>query len=162
MIAKRLGRLAAIGLTAWAVACSSAERGETPAATPSGLPTGTIRITTSSSTVELQVRIAETDESRRIGLMGVRHLDSDAGMAFLFDEPVRSGFWMKNTVIPLSIAFWDGQGRIVAIREMTPCHETPCPIYSPGADYVGAIEANRGFFAAHDVQVGDRIQLIRN
>lgn len=162
MIAKRLSRLAVVGLTAMAVACSSTNGEVSPSATRSGLPTGTIRIITSSGTVELQVQIAETEESRRRGLMGVRTLAPDAGMAFVFDEPVETGFWMKNTLIPLSIAFWDERGRIVAIREMTPCHEIPCPLYSPGAGYVGAVEANRGFFSAHDVRPGDRINLIRS
>jgi uncharacterized membrane protein (UPF0127 family) len=161
MIAKRWRRLAAVGLTTVAVACSSSNGAESPAASPSGLPTGILRITTASATIELRVRIAETDDSRRKGLMGVRHLDQDAGMAFVFDEPVETGFWMKNTLIPLSIAFWDEQRRIVAIREMTPCHEIQCPLYSPGADYVGAVEANRGFFSAHDVRPGDQVNLIR-
>jgi uncharacterized membrane protein (UPF0127 family) len=153
--------LAAVGLLTVAVGCSSTNRPSSPAPNPSQLPTGTVRIETRSGTVKLHVQIAETDDSRRRGLMGVRRLDPDDGMAFLFDDPVRTGFWMKNTLIPLSIAFWDANGRIVAIREMTPCHEIPCPLYSPGVEYVGAVEANRRFFAAHDVRPGDRASLIR-
>ena len=93
--------------------------------------------------------------------MDVRHLDADAGMAFLFDGPVRTGFWMKHTLIPLSIAFWDTGGRIVDILEMTPCTKVPCPIYSPKDVYVGAVEANRGFFASAGVEAGDRLTLRR-
>ncbi|MFN2590026.1 MAG: DUF192 domain-containing protein [Actinomycetota bacterium] len=128
---------------------------------PSPLPTGIIRISTSVGPVDLEVQIAETAPARRRGLMGVKRLDANSGMAFLFDEPVRSAFWMKDTLIPLSIAFWNADRRIVAIREMTPCRTDPCPLYSPGTDYVGAVEANRAFFSSHGVEAGDRIELIR-
>jgi uncharacterized membrane protein (UPF0127 family) len=162
MIAKRLGRLAAVGLTLVAVCCSSTNRGATPAASRSALPIGTIRITTDSGMATLRVQIAESGEARRRGLMGVRHLGPDAGMAFLFPEPVDPSFWMKDTLIPLAVAFWDSGGRIADIKEMTPCRRDPCPLYSPGAVVVGAVEANRGFFARHGVQPGDVVQLIRD
>jgi uncharacterized membrane protein (UPF0127 family) len=164
MIAKRLGRLAAACLLSVAVGCSSTDRAASPAPSPSasGLPTGVVRITATAGPVDLRVQIAETDKDRQRGLMGVRHLDVDVGMAFLFDRPVRTGFWMKDTLIPLSIAFWNKDGRIVDILEMTPCHKIPCPIYSPQAAYVGAVEANRGFFADRNIRSGDRISLIRS
>ena len=85
----------------------------------------------------------------------------DAGMAFLFEEPTINWFWMKNTYIPLSIAFWDESRRIVAILDMTPCRKKPCPLYWPGTSYIGAVEVNRGFFRAHGVQVGARVELSR-
>ena len=93
--------------------------------------------------------------------MGRRVLPPDAGMAFLFDEPTRNWFWMKNTFIPLSIAFWDDSGRIVEIFDMTPCPRPPCRLYLPGRPYIGAVEVNRGFFRSHGVQVGDRVELAR-
>ncbi len=90
-----------------------------------------------------------------------RYLAPNAGMAFLFDRPTENRFWMKNTLIPLSIAFWDEAGRIVSIVDMAPCREDPCPLYSAGTSYIGAVEVNRGFFKAHGVKVGDRVDLQR-
>jgi uncharacterized membrane protein (UPF0127 family) len=161
MIAKRLGRLVAVGLTLVAVGCSSTNRAAPPAASPSVLPTGTIRISTDTGVVKLEVQIAETGEARRRGLMGVRELDPDEGMAFLFEEPGQGSFWMKNTLIPLAIAFWGPDGRILEMQEMTPCTTDDCPLYSPNGPFVGAVEADRGFFAEHGVQPGDRVQLVR-
>lgn len=83
-------------------------------------------------------------------------------MLFLFaDEggPVTTRFWMKDTLIPLSIAFWDANGRIVAIRDMVPCTADPCATYGAPAPYVAALEVNRGFFQAHGVTVGDRVDV---
>jgi uncharacterized membrane protein (UPF0127 family) len=111
--------------------------------------------------VTLRVEIADTPLARSRGLMGRRHLAPKAGMAFLFDHPTENRFWMKNTLIPLSIAFWGEAGRIVSIVDMVPCREGPCPLYSAGTPYIGAVEVNRGFFRAHGVRVGDRVELQR-
>jgi uncharacterized membrane protein (UPF0127 family) len=119
-----------------------------PAPPVEGLPTGTLFITVAENSVaesnfELEVSIAETPEAQARGLMGVEELDEDAGMVFLHDEPLQSGFWMKDTLIPLSIAFWDESGEIVAILDMEPCVEEPCEIYDPGVPWIGAVEANK-------------------
>ena len=95
--------------------------------------------------------------------MGVESLPPDEGMAFVYDEPTASTFWMRNTLIPLSIAFVDAEGRIVAIEEMTPCVVDDCPTWDAGgATYTLAIEANAGWFADHGVAVGDRAELARS
>jgi uncharacterized membrane protein (UPF0127 family) len=80
-------------------------------------------------------------------------------MAFLFDGSTSEVFWMKDTLIPLSIAFWDGRGRIVAIMDMAPCRADPCPTYGPGVPYAGAVEVNEGFFRQHGVEVGNTVEL---
>jgi uncharacterized protein len=82
-------------------------------------------------------------------------------MAFVFAGPVRGRFWMKDTPLPLSIAFWDRSGRVVATFEMPPCRTDPCPLYGPRVPFAGAVEANRGFLAAHGVRPGDRVRLLR-
>jgi uncharacterized membrane protein (UPF0127 family) len=110
----------------------------------------------------LRVEVAADHPSRSRGLMDRRHLDPDAGMAFVFERHSSGGFWMKDTLIPLSIAFWDGSNRIVSILDMTPCKRDPCPIYSPGASYTGAVEANLRWFSSHGVRVGDRVSLTWN
>jgi len=133
-----------------------------PIVPQTGLPTGTLTISADGSPAAvLSAEIAETDETRRIGLMGRTSLATDAGMVFLFSDPNEAGFWMKNTLIPLSIAFWDARGRIVGILDMQPCETDTCPLYAPQEPYIGAVEANLGYFAEHDVKVGDTVELER-
>ena len=124
-------------------------------------PTGVLHIETGSGEVPVEVSIAETPESRQQGLMGVEEMDEDTGMVFLEDQPVQQAFWMKDTLIPLSIAFWDQDGRIQAILDMEPCREDPCELYDPGVTWIGAVEVNQGFFADRDVQTGDTVRLER-
>ena len=82
-------------------------------------------------------------------------------MVFVFTQPTRGGFWMKNTLIPLSIAFYDRRGRILRILEMEPCRADPCRIYDPGVTYRGALEVNRGAFRRLGVARGDVVTLKR-
>ena len=107
----------------------------------------------------LYVKIADDPSERRRGLMGVHHLPDDEGMAFVFERPVTTGFWMKDTLIPLSIAFVDEEDRVVGLREMEPCAADPCPSYGTDDPYVLAIEANAGWFEEHGVEAGDRARL---
>jgi len=123
------------------------------------LPRGTLQVTTASGPVTLSVELAGDGRAKTIGLMNRPRLAPDAGMVFLFSRPVSSSFWMKNTLIPLSIAFWDRSGRILKILDMAPCRTDPCRFYSPDVTYVGAVEANRGWFADHGVRPGDRVAL---
>jgi uncharacterized membrane protein (UPF0127 family) len=139
-------------LTAALTACT----GSSPAVSPSPAPLD------ASSTVAfprigavLHVRVANTDPERMQGLMGVTSLPADQGMAFVFDQPTTVEFWMKDTLVPLSIAFVDANGAIVTISEMAPCTAEPCATYPAAAPYVLAIEANAHWFADHGVVVGD-------
>jgi uncharacterized membrane protein (UPF0127 family) len=130
-----------------------------PPTASSGLPLGTLLF--GPNRVALHVEIAETEAARQHGLMGRATLAPDFGMVFLFPLPVHLSFYMKDTLIPLSIAFWDSSHRIVTILDMAPCRIVKCPLYSAGQDYVGAAEANRGFFREHAVEVGDQVELER-
>ena len=85
-------------------------------------------IATSRGRVTFSVEIAETEKQRQRGLMFRKSLPAKAGMIFLFPSKTRGGFWMKNTFIPLSIAFYDGRGRILRILDMKPCRADPCPV----------------------------------
>jgi len=123
----------------------------------SGFGRGTATITTPEQTIVLRVEIARTDAQRQRGLMHRRSLAPKAGMIFAYDEPQTGGFWMKNTLIPLDIAFYNSRGRIVRILRMQPCREDPCPIYFPDAAYRGALEVNAGSFRRWGVERGDRI-----
>ena len=110
------------------------------------------------------MEIAENEDQRAHGLMERSHLPADAGMMFLYPERQEptAGFWMYRTLIPLDIAFLDDDGRIVAIRAMEPCaspNPRVCRIYEPGVPYRSALEVNRGYFARHGVELGDRVVL---
>lgn len=92
--------------------------------------------------------------------MGRVRLPADQGMVFLFPRPTTDRFWMKDTKIPLSIAFWDEHHRVVEILDMDPCAADPCPTFGPSVPYDGAVEANQGYFAEHGVEPGDRVELV--
>jgi uncharacterized membrane protein (UPF0127 family) len=119
---------------------------------------GTATITTrSGAKVVVQVEIARTSAERQRGLMNRRTLPAKAGMVFVYPQAVSNGFWMKNTLIPLDIAFYDGRGRILRIMQMTPCRADPCAVYDPGVSYRAALEVNAGSFRRWEVKAGDRI-----
>jgi uncharacterized protein len=125
-----------------------------------GAPDHVVAIQRSNGVIErLHVSVANDDAERAKGLMGVTQLPPNQGMAFLFQGPSIESFWMKDTLIPLSVAFVDAKGEIVTIREMEPCRSDPCPTYDSEAPYVMAIEANRGWFEDSGVHVGDAASL---
>lgn len=104
---------------------------------------------------EIWVEVAKTPEQRSYGLMGRKHLGKDEGMLFIFETEDYHGFWMKNTLIPLSIAFIDKDGRIVWITDMKPLtlnsHVPPQPI-------LYALEMNKGWFSSRGINVGDKMR----
>lgn len=94
--------------------------------------------------------LASTREQRARGLMGVTEddLGSYPGMAFAYRDPVANGFYMKDTVMPLSIAWIDEEGAVVSTADMEPCPtQEGCPTYQPGGRYVLAIEVPQGRLA---------------
>jgi uncharacterized protein len=129
---------------------------------PPGAPDfghGTVIIDKGDETVLVRVEVAQSAEQRRFGLMSRRVLPEDAGMVFLYFNRHRGSFWMKDTLIPLSIAFFDQRGRILRILDMKPCRRDPCKLYDPGVSYWGALEVNRGAFEDWGVEPGDEIRL---
>jgi len=116
---------------------------------------------TSAGSVETSpLWVADSGDERERGLMGRTSLPPDGGMVFRFSEPTDAGFSMKDTPVPLSIAFWDRNGRVIAILDMEPCTNDPCPVYRAGATYETALEMGRGWFDEHGVEIGDRVELI--
>jgi uncharacterized protein len=109
-------------------------------------PHGTAVIRTPGPTVRVRVEIAEQPAQRHQGLSGRHALAPGSGMAFLWTSDVRERFWMKDTSIPLSIAFWGRSRRILRILDMAPCRRDPCRIYDPKVAFRGALEVNRGAF----------------
>jgi uncharacterized protein len=137
---------------------SDAAPGPTPSPSPSvSFGHAKVLIDTDQGSVIVDARKAETPEQRSRGLMFRESLEEDEGMVFLFFEEVTSPFYMKNTSIPLSIAFFDKEGTIVEILDMEPCEEDPCPLYRPDSPYEGALEVNQGAFERWGVEEGDRV-----
>ena len=118
-----------------------------------------MRFDTEQGHPALLVEVANTDAERQHGLSERASLAADHGMAFLFDAPTTVGFWMKDTLIPLSIAFWGADGRIQQTFDMDPCTSDTCQVYRASEPYAGAVEAPQGFFREHGIGVGDKIEL---
>jgi uncharacterized membrane protein (UPF0127 family) len=113
-------------------------------------PAGLEGFETSTTTVgnrEMVVAVADTADKRSQGLMGVTDLGGLDGMLFVFQVDNKSGFWMKNTLIPLDIAFFTVDGEFVDALTMAPCTEDPCPTYRPSGSYRYALEAPAGDLA---------------
>lgn len=141
---------------------SSASPLETAAPTTVVVPSPTFDqrralIDTGEDSVLIDVEIASEPEQRGYGLMNRESLPNDAGMVFLWFGPTSGSFYMKDTLIPLSIAFFDERGRILKILDMKPCTKDPCKLYDPGVVYWGALEVNQGAFESWGVGRGDRI-----
>ncbi|MFN3298090.1 DUF192 domain-containing protein [Caldimonas sp.] len=103
----------------------------------------------------ISAEVARTPEQRAIGLMHRKEMAPHEGMLFVFETPAVQCFWMKNTLIPLSIAFLADDGRIVNIADMQPqtldshCSDEPVRL---------ALEMNQGWFARRGIKPGMRIQ----
>jgi uncharacterized membrane protein (UPF0127 family) len=89
--------------------------------------------------VPFRPEVAKTSGQRAHGLMNRTRAPRD-GMLFVFPETTTGGFWMKNTLVPLTIVFFDSSGRRVRKLSMTPCSKDPCPIYDPSRRYRFALE----------------------
>jgi uncharacterized membrane protein (UPF0127 family) len=89
--------------------------------------------------VAFRPEVAKTPAQRSRGLMYRTQAPKD-GMLFVFPKTTTGGFWMKNTLVPLTIVFFDSTGRRVRKLSMTPCRKDPCPIYDPGRSYRFALE----------------------
>ena len=98
-----------------------------------------------------QVEVATTPPQRQRGLMDYRVLPENGGMLFVFDEPGRHCFWMRNTPLPLSIAFIDDTGRIANLAEMQPHTET---LHCPTSAMRYALEVPQGGFQQRGIVPG--------
>jgi uncharacterized protein len=101
----------------------------------------------------LKVEVAENDAQRAKGLMFREKMAKNDGMLFIFEEPAYQSMWMKNTLIPLSVAFLDREGVILSIHDMQP--QTLDSHMSAGPALY-AIETNKGWFAERGIKAGDR------
>ena len=109
----------------------------------------------------LKVKLAITPEQQRQGLMNVQgmpptELPENEGMLFIYKREEILSFWMKNTTLPLSIAFIDKKYNITEIRDMEPKRMDSIRSAEP-AHY--ALEVNKGWFDRNNIKVGDKVKL---
>ena len=107
---------------------------------------------------DLSVELAFTPDTRSCGLSNRYRLGENNGMLFLFPNRGKRTFWMKNTHIPLSIAFMDDTGKIVTIHQMEA--EQTNTTYHSFQSVRYALEVNRGWFALHGIKTGDRVEMV--
>jgi uncharacterized membrane protein (UPF0127 family) len=120
-------------------------------ACPLELPTATLAINGHSLIVEL----AATPAARTCGLSHRENLPQNRGMLFIFPDSRPETFWMKDTLIPLSIAFVDDAGQIMNIQNMTPVQTDE--LYSSQGPARYAIEVNQGWFERQGIAAGDQV-----
>jgi hypothetical protein len=111
----------------------------------------------------LQVELAETQEQHSYGLMNRESLGENMGMLFVFDGEEQRFFWMKNTFINLSIAYFDKNKKIIDIQDMkasTSSLDENLPSYPSKGKAKYALEVNQGWFEKNNIKVGDSFTII--
>jgi uncharacterized membrane protein (UPF0127 family) len=122
---------------------------------PSGLEVRELRIEKAGgSGTAVRAEIARTDDERSRGLMHRKKLPDGEGMLFVFERDQILSFWMKNTLIPLSIAYISSDGRILEIHDMIPGDLSPV---RSGRSARYALEVPQGWFGRAGTSVGDRL-----
>ena len=125
---------------------------------PTTLPTRTITVHSADGGIseKMTVELATTRRQREQGLMYRQSLAEDRGMLFLFRGEVSGGFWMKNTYVPLTIAYLDTSGRVVALRDGKPLDTT---VLYPDTLFHAVLEVNQGWFERHGMGLGAIVDL---
>ncbi len=123
---------------------------------PNAANADTVTIYTDTSKHIFQIELADEDEERRLGLMYRTEMAEDAGMLFDFETPQPISMWMKNTLIPLDMAFINEDGIIMRIAPNT----TPRSLTSihSGSHVVAVLEVNGGTFERLNIKEGDRVE----
>ena len=128
----------------------SRPRRNEPTQPQEGLPTVVLTV----GTVDITAEVADDPRERAAGLMFRDRLAPETGMIFVYPAARSLSFWMRNTCLPLSIAYIDTMGRIVSLADMEPLREQGVP---SGAPALYALEMEQGWFARKGVSVGDRV-----
>ena len=154
MIPRYSGPLASVLATVVLVAATNtfADRPAPPEGKPqTGLPTLTLK----AGSHIVRADVAHTEATRQIGLMFRQKMATQEGMLFVFPEVGYHAMWMRNTLIPLSVAYLDERGTIVSIHEMEPLSEVSHQAAGP-VRY--ALEMNAGWFGSRKIHAGDTIK----
>lgn len=137
----------ALAISAFALACGLAAAQDAPQQLRSIPLTAGMHV--------IQAEVAQTDRERAIGLMHRKEMPANHGMLFVFEDVGPQCFWMKNTLLPLSIAFVADDGSIVNIADMKPMDETSHCSTKP-VRY--ALEMNKGWFAKRGLKAGAKLK----
>ena len=105
---------------------------------------------------EVVAELALTPVQIATGMMFRKEMGEDEGMLFVFGQPHRTSFYMKNTILPLTCAYIDSEGVIAELHDLEPKNETPVPAKSDNIQYV--LEMNRGWFEKNKISVGTVIR----
>jgi hypothetical protein len=138
------------------VALPGLSGGAPPDLGPTVAPNGATQLTIGA--YQLTARIVADPATRSQGLMFVTELPDDEGMLFVFPTDQQLSFWMRNTYIPLSIAFLDADRRILNIADMEPLDDRTFHASAGPARY--ALEVNQGWFAARGIAAGDIVEFM--
>ena len=125
-----------------------------------GLPMKAVQLVSEQETVPLIVEIAITAEQMEYGLMFRKTLPKERGMLFIFEEEKPLSFWMKNTLVPLDVLYFNANGTFVSASTMEPCTEDPCPEYPSEGPAKYALEVVAGFVEAKGI--GSEWKLVSN
>lgn len=121
-----------------------------------GVSAQTLRtVTLGAGMYKIQAEVADTEQSRETGLMFRKSLAPYAGMLFVFDNAQPYCFWMKNTLVPLSVAFVSETGEIVNIEDMKPLSEASHCATKP---VIYALEMNQGWFRSKGIRAGQKLE----
>ncbi len=113
------------------------------------------RVTLTAGMHRMDVQVAANPEQRQIGLMFRKDMPQHEGMIFVFDQPAKQCFWMKNTLIPLSAAFVADDGTIINIEDMKPLAlDAHCSLQP--VRFV--LEMNKDWFAKKNLKAGSKLQ----
>ena len=131
------------------------------AVVPAGFERGAAVVTEADGTTcELCVWLATTSSARARGLMEVTDLGAADAMAFVYPDAHTGSFWMKDTVLPLSIAFFAPDGSYLDAFDMEPCVTDDCISYPTPADFLIAVEVPRGGLAELGIAPGATLELL--
>lgn len=149
---------AAAAASAAALAAGAALLGspaaQAQATAPAGQPQQLQAITLTAGMHNIHAMVAATHEQRQIGLMYRREMPTNDGMLFVFDQPYQQCFWMRNTLLPLTIAFLADDGTVVNLADMQPMNESSHCSAKP-VRY--ALEMNQGWFAKRGIKAGMKL-----
>lgn len=152
------GTLIPIAVMALALIAACGGGDDTTASDAPTPPQKTTLVFTNSAgeEVDLEVEVADEFEEQTLGLMFRHNLAEDAGMIFIFDQDHSTGFIMKDTLIPLSIAFVLADGTILDIQDMEPMSLSQ---QRPDQTYRHAIEVNQRWFERNGITAGDHVDI---
>jgi uncharacterized membrane protein (UPF0127 family) len=124
---------------------------------PNGFMTLYLSSEESETPIELMVEVTYTPEQRERGMMHRTEFGIADAMVFNFENESILSFWMKNTLIPLDILFFDANGDFVSSATMAPCDAEPCPIYTSAEPAAIALEVPAGFVEKNSIGKGWKV-----